>query len=162
MEALPLPSCAHHLPDSDNTGQLPSAPSLLSRIRAHGRRDVLRLFCWAAGQRSDSHPRPNGREGHGLFCVGEERGRWLLREGICTAGLARRCPYLPCNRVSMSSSLPACPSRLPGAVPARSSCSGPTSRPCQCSQTPAQPLCAQLCPAASPCVQGLKGSPHKP
>jgi len=87
----------------------------------------------------------------------EARGEVEEREEGCCSGkasalqaVARRCPYLPCNRISMSSFLPSCPSPLSGAAPARSSCSGPTSLPCQCSQTPAQLLCAQLCPAASP------------
>ena len=73
-----------------------------------------------------------------------------------------RCPYLPCNRVSISSSFLSCPSLLPAAVPARSCFSGPTSLRCQCSETPSQPLCTQLCPAASPCVQGLQSRSQKP
>ena len=39
---------------------------------------------------------------------------------------------------------------VPGAVPAWSCFSFPLSPPCQCSQPPSHPLCAQLCPADPP------------
>lgn len=43
-----------------------------------------------------------------------------------------------------------CSFPLPGAAPAGSCVSVPTSAPCLCSQTPSHPLCAQLCPADTP------------